>query len=117
MVLMGVSLIDLVTNLLRMDLHVLNEERFLKFTLETPPLTVNQPALYNYIKATYVLLVQEQLAISLKHQKEAKKALGAEYSDLTDAERKMFERGLPAPTEGRKYEEFHHPNERKGDYM
>jgi hypothetical protein len=45
MVLMGVSLIDLVTNLLRMDLHVLNEERFLKFTLETPPLTMNQPAL------------------------------------------------------------------------
>jgi hypothetical protein len=64
-----------------------------------------------------VLLVQEQLAISLKHQKEAKKALGAEYSDLTEAEKKMFERGLPPPTEGRKYEEFHQPNERKGDYM
>jgi len=30
-----------------MDLKVINEERFLKFALDMPPLTANQPALYN----------------------------------------------------------------------
>lgn len=44
-VLAGVSLVDLVTNLMRMDLRVVNEEDFLHFTLEAPPFTANQPAL------------------------------------------------------------------------
>lgn len=41
----GVPLVDLVTNLMRMDLKVINEERFLKFALDMPPITANQPSL------------------------------------------------------------------------
>jgi len=43
----GVPLVDLVTNLKRMDLDIVNEERFLKFTLDMLPSSPNQPALYN----------------------------------------------------------------------
>jgi len=46
-VLAGVPLVDLVTNLKRMDLPVANEERFLTYTLDLQPATPHQPALYN----------------------------------------------------------------------
>lgn len=83
-------LVDLVTNLMRMDLKVINEERFLKFALDMPPLTPNQPALYNYLRAVYLLVLQEQFAISVKRNREAKNSVGADFGKLSDLEDKLF---------------------------
>jgi len=86
----GIPLMDLVTQLRRMDLPVVNNERFLNFTLEMPPLTPNQPALYNYLKAVYLLVMQEQFAILVKRQNDTKSSIGADFSKLSDLEDKMF---------------------------
>merc|ERR1719456_735952 len=87
---MGVPLVDLVTNLKRMDLDIVNEERFLKFTVDMAPLTPNQPALYNYLKAVYLLILQEQFAISTKRSKDARNNIGGDFGRLADLEDKMF---------------------------
>jgi len=90
--LQGVPLVNLITNLLRFDLQVVNEERFLKFTLDFPPMTPNQPALYNYLRGGYILLIQEQLAIMKKKNDDAKKEIGADFGALEEAEAKLLGR-------------------------
>jgi len=89
-VISGVPLVDLVTNLKRMDLPVVSEQRFLTYTLDMQPATPNQPALYNYLRAVYLLIMQEQFAISVKRQKETKQNIGADFTNLADIEEKMF---------------------------
>jgi len=89
-VLAGVPLVDLVTNLKRFDLPVVSEEKFLTFTLDMQPATAHQPALYNYLRATYLLIMQEQFAIADKRVKETRKDDGNDFSKLADIEEKMF---------------------------
>lgn len=43
----GVPLIELVVTLSRLDLKVVNEDRFIEFCSEGPALIPGQPALYN----------------------------------------------------------------------
>lgn len=43
----GIPLTDLVTALTRFDLQIINEQKYLKFCLDSAPVTANSPALYN----------------------------------------------------------------------